>query len=390
MLSPANRESEERGATIVLVALALTALMSVVALAIDVGMMLNSKSEAQRAADAGAMAGAGMLLSMWGADDAVSGPAAEAEAIKFGEMNNVFDQMADVRPEDVDVDLVDDEVTVRVTRETSRGNAVLTWFARVFGVNEVDIGADATAKVDLASSATCVKPWTIPDAWDDANGDEIYDPGEYYQAEETGWGTDFRDVGGTGYGQMPDDLFQDYTGDRGRQIMVKAGNPNQSTESGWFYPWDIPMPDGPDAGGDRYRDNIINCNPTLIQIGEQFGQEYMVENGNMVGPTKQGVDSLIALDPNAEWDYECECVTGVMATYGTWTASPRVVVVPFYNPTWPIDPGKKPIQFNNFGLMFLEEMQGNTVVARFLGYAPGSGPGENNPGVNLLKVKLIE
>jgi hypothetical protein len=83
-------------------------------------------------------------------------------------------------------------------------------------------------------------------------------------------------------------------------------------------------------------------------------------------------------------------VDGVMATYGSWTASPRVVVVPFFNPSWPIDPGKKPIQFNNFGLMFLEEMQGNTVVARFLGYAPGGEGDANNPGVNLLTVTLVE
>ena len=56
------KESRERGATIVLVAIAMTALLSVVALAIDVGMLLNSRSEAQRAADAGAMAGAQSLL----------------------------------------------------------------------------------------------------------------------------------------------------------------------------------------------------------------------------------------------------------------------------------------------------------------------------------------
>lgn len=389
-MSPRNRGSDERGATIVLIALALTALMSAVALAIDVGMLLNSRSEAQRAADAGAMAGAGMLLSMWNASDAERGPAAETEAITFGEMNNVFDQMAEIDPADVDVDLENNRVTVRVRRETSRGNPVLTWFANVFGVSEVDIGADATAEVGLASSATCVKPWTMPDAWDDADMDGVYDEGEYYQAEETGWGTDFRDAGHTGYGQMDDGLGHVYMGDRGRQIMVKAGNPQQATQSGWFYPWDIPQLEGPDTGGARYRENILNCNPSLIQIGEEATQEYMVENGNMVGPTKQGVDSLISLDPNAQWDYDCECVSGVMATYGSWTSSPRVVVVPFFDPTDPIDPGKKPIQFNNFGLMFLEEMQGNTVVARFLGYAPGNGGGELNPGVNVLNVKLVE
>jgi hypothetical protein len=51
------------------------------------------------------------------------------------------------------------------------------------------------------------------------------------------------------------------------------------------------------------------------------------ENGNMVGPTKQGTDDLVAQDPNAYWDTTCECVKG--SAYGT---SPRVRVVPLYNP----------------------------------------------------------
>ena len=49
------RVRRERGATIVFVALALTALLSVVALAVDVGMLLTAKTEAQRTADAAAM-----------------------------------------------------------------------------------------------------------------------------------------------------------------------------------------------------------------------------------------------------------------------------------------------------------------------------------------------
>ena len=34
----------------------------------------------------------------------------------------------------------------------------------------------------------------------------------------------------------------------------------------------------------------------------QFGQLFDSEPGNMVGPTKQGMDDLIDRDPNAYWD----------------------------------------------------------------------------------------
>ncbi|MCK5439001.1 MAG: hypothetical protein KAI97_03620, partial [Gemmatimonadetes bacterium] len=57
-----NPLNNERGGSAILVAITMTALLSAVALAVDVGMLLNSRSEAQRAADSAALAGAGSLL----------------------------------------------------------------------------------------------------------------------------------------------------------------------------------------------------------------------------------------------------------------------------------------------------------------------------------------
>jgi hypothetical protein len=51
------------------------------------------------------------------------------------------------------------------------------------------------------------------------------------------------------------------------------------------------------------------------------------ENGNMVGPTQQGVDALVARDPDAHWDTTCECVKGSL--YGV---SPRIAIIPVYDP----------------------------------------------------------
>jgi hypothetical protein len=364
------------------VALALTALLSVVALAIDVGMLLTSRSEAQRAADAAAMAGAGSLIGE--PDDAQR---AEDFAIQFGESNNVSDQLASILPVDVDVDLGNKRVTVRVRRQADRGNAVDTWFANVFGVSEADVGAVASAQVGAAGSAKCLKPWAVPDAWEDLDDDGEYDVGEFYRADSTGWGTEFRNAGEPGNGQFDLEGLGPYENDRGRLIEMKAGSPDDAVVSGWFFPWDIPQPDGgPDTGGARYRDNIINCNPSIITLG----QEYMVENGNMIGPTKQGVNELISQDPGASWSFACDCVTGSNAP-GGWEGSPRVAIVPLYDPTTPVEPGKKPIVFNNFANVFLEQMQGNTVVARFLGYSTGVGGGAPGPTLPHLQfVQIVE
>jgi hypothetical protein len=51
------------------------------------------------------------------------------------------------------------------------------------------------------------------------------------------------------------------------------------------------------------------------------------ENGNMVGPTKDGVDALVAQDSSAYWDTGCNCVMG-----SAYAKSPRIAVIPLYNP----------------------------------------------------------
>ncbi|HYO46022.1 MAG TPA: pilus assembly protein TadG-related protein, partial [Gemmatimonadota bacterium] len=151
----------ERGATIVLVSLMMAALMGMAALAIDVGMLYNARAEAQRAADSAALAGAGSLLV------APDEERARSISIEFGAENDVQGVPVDLLDEDVEVDVNAMTVGVTVRRAASRGNAMTTWFARVFGVDEVDVAARAAAAVGSTNAATCLKPWIIPDAWDD-------------------------------------------------------------------------------------------------------------------------------------------------------------------------------------------------------------------------------
>lgn len=358
---------DERGSVMVVVALAMTALLSMVALAVDVGMLFTARGEAQRVADAAALAGAGSFLEQWNNADR-----ARNVAVEYGSYNTVRAEDVVILDEDVEVDMATHRVTVAVRRTADRGSAVATWFARVFGVDEVDIAARATAEAAPAGAAICLKPFTLPDAWDDDNENGQYDPGEYYDPPQTGYGSDWRDGQPSDNGIDPNGTT--YDNDFGRPLLVKEGDASGTLVSSWYFPWDVPQVDGqPYVGADRYRWNIENCNTSIVHLGE----EYMFENGGMQGPTRKGVEGLIAKDKNAEWDADADSVVG--SSYRPWKASPRVVKIPLFDPTRKLEPGKKPIVFNNFTDFFIEGMQGKDVIGRFL-YASGIGVGSTGTG----------
>jgi hypothetical protein len=358
---------DERGSVMVVVALAMTALLSMVALAVDVGMLFTARGEAQRVADAAALAGAGSFLEQWDNADR-----ARDVAVEYGTYNTVRAEDVVILDEDVEIDMATHRVTVAVRRTADRGSAVATWFARVFGVDEVDIAARATAEAAPAGAAMCLKPFTLPDAWDDDNENGQYDPGEHYDPPQTGYGSDWRDGQPSDNGIDPNGTT--YDNDFGRPLLVKEGDANETLVPSWYFPWDVPQVDGqPHVGADRYRWNIENCNTSVVYLG----QEYMFENGGMQGPTKQGIEGLIAKDKDAEWDADADSVVG--SSYRPWKASPRVVKIPLFDPTRKLEPGKKPIVFNNFTDFFIEGMQGKDVIGRFL-YASGIGVGSTGTG----------
>lgn len=373
-----NPLNDQRGSSAILVAITMTALLSAVALAVDVGMLLNSRSEAQRAADSAALAGAGSLLI-----DEDNEPRARNTAIQYGGLNTVRKTAVTVLPEDVDVDLALGRVTARVRRTEDRGSAVATWFANVFGVSEVDIAATATAQVQPAGRATCVKPFAIPDQFLDIDGDGEFDEGvDQYDPNVHGYGSDYRNPGN------PGDDGLGYINDFGRQVDLKQGGPTFFQPS-WYYPWDVPDAEGgPSVGGDEYRWNIANCNTAIISVGE----EYWIEGGNMEGPTRQGVHDLMDLDSGAYWDTFSNAVEG-SDWAPNWEGSPRVGIIPTFNPSREFDPGKQPVEFTNFIAVFFEDVQGGgqnqQVIGRIM-YATGLGGGNGGTGPGIRFVQLVE
>lgn len=341
----------ERGMTLVMVATGLVALLSATMLAVDVGMMMVARTEAQSAADAGALAGA-VALGFDDYDDRTPTGPAVTNAIAAGSAvdNGVINAQASVLAEDVTFPTIN-QVRVRVQRSSVRGNPLSTFIAPMFGIDTVDIGAEATAEVSPANAMTCVKPFTVPDKWIERQTPP-WDPSDTFDAfDNKGKPLDDPDIyiplgteGYTGYNAVTD---------RGTLVTLKAGTGNNITPS-FYFPYSI----GGVTGASEYEWNITNCNTTLMG----FDDLLLAEPGNMTGPTRAGIDALIAKDPSAYWDTVNEKPVSSMSP------SPRVVAIPLFDPVY-YDEGKRngrnaDLKVVNYMGFFIEQMQGNDVVGR--------------------------
>lgn len=367
-----RRCADERGVALVLVAGSMIALTSAVALAVDVGMLTVARTEAQLAADGGAMAGASALI-----ESPDNAGYARTLAITYAGENDIRGDSAAVLPEDIDVDLAARTVTVRVQRTQTRGNPLPTFFARVFGVNSVDITATATARASAAGGINCLLPLVLPDRWSEGGGSgndpDSFDPNkgdQYIPWMDTS----------TDPPTYNTDTFTGYsTDDIGEEIVLKSNNGGGSYNPSWYYAW---RPPG-QSGGSDYRENIRGCVDPSITY--HIGQTVTTEPGNMVGPTKQGFGDLVDLDPNAVWNDQMDCVTDaenvLSSNPGDCRGSPRIRPIPMFDPTDGPGNGHKPFDFTNFAGVFVEGLQGKDVYARWIGYR-GVDPASEDVGTS--------
>lgn len=377
------RWRDQSGVTLAIMTAGMVMTLSAVALAVDVGMMMSARAEAQRTADLAALAGAGAL-----AESPTNDAYAAQEATEYASTSLVRKDPVVLTPPDVTVDLAAQTVRVVVNRTANRGNPVGTFFARIFGVSAVDLVADATAQVSPAGGINCLLPLAVPDRWFEAGGpgNDPDDYNEEYGDEYIPWaepGTDppvFNDPY-TGYAQS----------DIGTEIALIANGGGGSMNPSWYYPW---RPPG-QSGASDYRTNISGCVDPTVVYG--INQVVDTEPGSMSGPTRQGFQDLIDLDPLASWNSVQNCVTDAGHSFSSdpsfCRSSVRVRPIPMFDPRVQPDPGNKPFTFTNFAGVFVDRIQGNTVYAKWTGYkglAP-PGPGAGVTAGPLFKVlRLIE
>src|SRR5438067_13462721 len=131
MASPLHESRRsERGMSLVIVGMGFMAFMAASMLAIDVGMLMTARSQAQNSADAGALAGAVALALNDYNDHSATGPAVTG-AIAAAKSNSVMGAQVSVGPADVeflnDPAGMPDRVRVASRRTVDRGNPLNTF-----------------------------------------------------------------------------------------------------------------------------------------------------------------------------------------------------------------------------------------------------------------------
>lgn len=223
------RVSRESGQGLILAAAAMLVILGFAALAIDVGRLMHERRELQNAADAAAMAGARELPWSPAAATGAAGDWAAKNEIGPGELESV-----EVSSTYAD----DDTLTVSVERE------VPFLFGRVLGLQGDTIHATASARAGSAAALDGLRPWGVLES------------AIKYDGSSTILKYDAHDVTGGNFGALAID----------------------------------------GTGASVYRDTIKYGSHTALCAQGQPGcldPHVSTEPGNMVGPTRQGVQYLL-------------------------------------------------------------------------------------------------
>ena len=363
---------DQRGATMIMVAVSMVMIFAFAVLAIDMSLIQLAKNQLQNAADAAALSAA-IQYGISNNDQA----AATNEAIRMAGLNRAIE----VTQQPVIIGAADvsfpsnSRVRVQTHRTRATNDPVRLYFMRVLSAAHDNLGnmqATATAEVTPVGSTSCLKPWVFPDRWNDADGDSLWDPGEYYDPNTTGY-------------RVPDDV--------GTQITLKYNAGGSTPKMGWYQPIRFGPVNhgGPDCNGANcYRTFISECEPYAVSIGDTM--EF--EMGNMVGPTRQGWNELYSLDPTATFNM----TTGTIEN-SAYEVSPRLIKVALYDPTVGVinstsGGSAKFTVITKIAFLFIQAppASGGTVpvTARFVRYASSGDPCPECPGGFLITARLVE
>jgi Flp pilus assembly protein TadG len=158
---------DERGVAMLYAAIFLLSSVWLVSLALDMGKLMATKTELQRAADAAALAGASAVDPVTGLllEDVARQRAATTSAANVALQDTATAVIIDPQ---ADVDFLKspngfDRVRVRVHRSEATGNPMTTIFARALGIKFLDVNATAMAEVAPINPCEAVPPFAIVD-----------------------------------------------------------------------------------------------------------------------------------------------------------------------------------------------------------------------------------
>lgn len=326
---------EDRGVSILLIAVSMIFILGMAGLGIDLASLYVGRSQAQRAADAAALAAAnyladplnGCMSGMGGGLPAGCVAVAKQKAEAVGNDNLIAGMSPNLQ--DSDITFLSTSASDPQVQVIAGISNMPTFFVKIFGINSAKVAAKAVAEAYTPDSsgpgvgARCIKPWLIPNC----------DPGNI--PSDTGLPANPYCTGGVGgfvnavSGSYASTLARDSwvtasyptdgSGPKGEPYTLKPGSPGGAAAPGQYYAAYVPTTNtapsacpscassSPGGGGTGsaavYRENIECCNQNPIVCGPNT-ITLASTAGNMVGPTQQGVDCLIH-QSGSSWPSNC-------------------------------------------------------------------------------------
>jgi Putative Flp pilus-assembly TadE/G-like len=282
----------ESGATLYIVAAGMVMLLGASALAIDMVSLYLARAEAQRAADAAALAAARVFVDSGctatggcAANGPQESPARQA-AENVGNQNTIAGQAVSVQDSDVVFNYSppagpeEPQVTVTVQRTAARGNAMPTFFAKVFGVTTVDVAAAATAEAfnpsgsNVPVGTSCMKPFLVASC----------DPDHTTPANTTGTcngEAQFFDAAGN---IANPGIYNPKNPSKGGVIGEPLQLHTQAAPSQWYE-----LAFNGAQSKSAWETNVTSCAPVPMQCGDIIP----TLDGKAVGPNDHAIDNLI-------------------------------------------------------------------------------------------------
>src|SRR5574340_467070 len=167
-----KERSNDRGVSIVLIAVGMVFVLGMAGLGVDLASLYVGRTQAQRAADAAALAGAQTLVtegctSAGGSNISTTCQSlARQRAVAVGNANLIAGISPGIKDSDVtfpSTSTSDPQIKVVAARDTSHTNAMPTFFVKIFGITSANVSASAKAEAYNPSGtggsvgAQCIK-----------------------------------------------------------------------------------------------------------------------------------------------------------------------------------------------------------------------------------------